>query len=218
VLTQAARLDATLAFVADGEEDAKALWQSGDVGGFECYLSADEAGEAAGAADVYRADLDAEDDDLLSVSAAANTLSLVHRRAPAHALWRPALPCPALHTLRFRCCSRAIFPAAISLYRQQDSERLLRRLRLHVAHSEQSFANIPTRPCALRRRRACRPELTWRRARVARDEGIMRFVRYVSASAPGSRWDVSAEFEVCCPEGDSEDDEDEDEDEEEEEE
>jgi hypothetical protein len=45
----------------------------------------------------------------------------------------------------------------------------------------------------------------------------MRFVRYVSAAAPGSRWDVSAEFEVLCPAGGSDDD-DEDEDEEEEEE
>ena len=44
----------------------------------------------------------------------------------------------------------------------------------------------------------------------------MRFVRYVSASAPGSRWDVSAEYEVVCPEGSSDDDDDEDEEEEEE--
>jgi hypothetical protein len=45
----------------------------------------------------------------------------------------------------------------------------------------------------------------------------MRFIRYVSAAAPGSRWDVSAEFEVMCPEGDSEDDAGEEEEEEEEE-
>ena len=44
----------------------------------------------------------------------------------------------------------------------------------------------------------------------------MRFVRYVSAAAPGSRWDVSAEYEVLVPEGSS-DDEEEDEEEEEEE-
>ena len=44
----------------------------------------------------------------------------------------------------------------------------------------------------------------------------MRFVRYVSAAAPGSRWDVSAEYEVLVPEGSS-DDEEEDEAEEEEE-
>ena len=29
---------------------------------------------------------------------------------------------------------------------------------------------------------------------VLRDEGLMRFVKYVSASAPGSRWDVAAVY------------------------
>jgi hypothetical protein len=31
---------------------------------------------------------------------------------------------------------------------------------------------------------------------VLRDERVMRFVKYVSAAAPGSRWDVCAEYEV----------------------
>eukprot|EP01040_Poterioochromonas_malhamensis_P006332 gene6332-6819_t len=31
---------------------------------------------------------------------------------------------------------------------------------------------------------------------VLRDEGIMKFVKYVSANAPGSRWDVSAEYQI----------------------
>ena len=29
---------------------------------------------------------------------------------------------------------------------------------------------------------------------VLRDEGVMRFVKYLAACAGGSRWDVSAEF------------------------
>ena len=29
-----------------------------------------------------------------------------------------------------------------------------------------------------------------------RDEGVMRFTKYVSAAAPGSVWDVSGEYEV----------------------
>ncbi|KAG2426146.1 hypothetical protein HYH02_014861, partial [Chlamydomonas schloesseri] len=41
---------------------------------------------------------------------------------------------------------------------------------------------------------------------VLRDEGLMRFVKYVSFGAPGSRWDVAMEF---LPEDDSDDDEDE---------
>ena len=32
---------------------------------------------------------------------------------------------------------------------------------------------------------------------VLRDEGVMRFVKYVSASAPGSRWDVCGEYGVA---------------------
>lgn len=43
---------------------------------------------------------------------------------------------------------------------------------------------------------------------VVRDEGILKFVKYVSGNAPGSRWDLSAEWRV--EEGDD-DDEDEDE-------
>lgn len=31
---------------------------------------------------------------------------------------------------------------------------------------------------------------------VLRDEGVMRFVKYVSAAAESSRWDVSGEYEV----------------------
>jgi len=31
---------------------------------------------------------------------------------------------------------------------------------------------------------------------VLRDEGVMRFVKYVSAAAAGSRWDVCGEFTV----------------------
>ncbi|KIJ69896.1 hypothetical protein HYDPIDRAFT_78857 [Hydnomerulius pinastri MD-312] len=31
---------------------------------------------------------------------------------------------------------------------------------------------------------------------VLRDEGVLRFVKYVSAAAPGSRWDVCGEYEV----------------------
>ena len=32
---------------------------------------------------------------------------------------------------------------------------------------------------------------------VVRDAGVMRFVKYVSAGAPGSRWDISAEFKIA---------------------
>ena len=39
-----------------------------------------------------------------------------------------------------------------------------------------------------------------------RDQGVLRFVSYLSAAAQGSRWDVSAQYEVgMFAEGDSED-------------
>ncbi|KAG1892079.1 nuclear protein [Suillus subluteus] len=39
---------------------------------------------------------------------------------------------------------------------------------------------------------------------VLRDEGVMRFVKYVSAAAPGSRWDLCAEFNVGMVQDDEE--------------
>ncbi|KAH7887435.1 nuclear protein [Phlebopus sp. FC_14] len=41
---------------------------------------------------------------------------------------------------------------------------------------------------------------------VLRDEGVLRFVKYVSAAAAGSRWDVCGEFEVGMVDDDEEDD------------
>jgi hypothetical protein len=40
---------------------------------------------------------------------------------------------------------------------------------------------------------------------VLRDPGVMRFVKYLSSSAEGSRWDISAEWEVGQLEEEEED-------------
>ncbi|KAF8550492.1 hypothetical protein OG21DRAFT_410256 [Imleria badia] len=48
---------------------------------------------------------------------------------------------------------------------------------------------------------------------VLRDEGVLRFVKYVSAAAPGSRWDVCCEYEVGMVDGDEDDSEEEEEEE-----
>jgi len=40
---------------------------------------------------------------------------------------------------------------------------------------------------------------------VLRDVGVMRFVKYVSAAAEGSRWDICGEFEVGMIEAEDED-------------
>ena len=61
-------------------EEADEIWQSGDCGGFECYIAADDENEDGGgeneAADEYNQD---DDTELLSVSVSNNTLSLVYR-------------------------------------------------------------------------------------------------------------------------------------------
>ena len=94
ILTTQSVLDATLCFAAgEGKQclvdeetgdlvgsDDDAVWESGDCGGFECYVAADDDADATGheaiAADEYNDELDSE---LLSVSASNNTLSLVYR-------------------------------------------------------------------------------------------------------------------------------------------
>uniref|UniRef100_A0A7R9WT35 Oxoglutarate/iron-dependent oxygenase C-terminal degradation domain-containing protein n=1 Tax=Craspedostauros australis TaxID=1486917 RepID=A0A7R9WT35_9STRA len=79
-------LDATVCFVNDDNGDDKQAWESGDVGGFECYIAADDEDEKEGAAKGTEqqhgpADEYNEDDDtqLLSVSPSNNTLNLVYR-------------------------------------------------------------------------------------------------------------------------------------------
>jgi|ERR1700722_4824931 len=43
---------------------------------------------------------------------------------------------------------------------------------------------------------------------VLRDERVMHFVKYVSAAAEGSRWDICAEFEIGMIQEDDDDDDD----------
>ena len=107
MLTRETRLDATLCFVDDRSDDlSDQVWESGDVGGFQCYIVADEE-EGTEAAEVYKSKSEEEEDELLSIPPASNTLSL-----------------------------------------------------------------------------------------VLRDGGIMQFIKYVSAGAPGSRWDVASVYET----------------------
>ena len=96
LLLQRSVLDATMCFVRDTTEYDQAMWESGDIGGFECYIEADLDDEneeeqvggetenngappvrsSSGAADEYNEE---DDSELLSVSASNNTLSLVYR-------------------------------------------------------------------------------------------------------------------------------------------
>lgn len=76
LLVQESVLDATLCFVCDDDEEDRYAWEGGDVGGFECYIEADDETQENEAADEYNED---DDTQLLSVSASNNTLSLVYR-------------------------------------------------------------------------------------------------------------------------------------------
>ena len=70
-------LDATLCFVAAAPAEL-ALWDSGDVGGFECHVASSSEDEH-GAAEVYKADESSA--GVTSIHAACNALSLVAREA-----------------------------------------------------------------------------------------------------------------------------------------
>jgi hypothetical protein len=85
ILTKDPRLDASLSFVDDGRKGRKTAWDSGDVGGFGCYIKAEEGNDGAEAAESYRrqAHDQEEEEDVLSVFAAQSALSLVLRQTQA---------------------------------------------------------------------------------------------------------------------------------------
>ena len=72
------RLDATLCFSTAVDADEAASWEVGEVGGYECYIAAEDD-ETEGDVAVYKTNDDNDNDGLLNVGAMANTLNLVHR-------------------------------------------------------------------------------------------------------------------------------------------
>jgi hypothetical protein len=82
-LVESPRLDATLCFADTRDEDKAELWDGGDVGGFECYIAAEDDTDADATAEVYKAEKDGDDEnedgDLLSVQAGCNVLNIVMR-------------------------------------------------------------------------------------------------------------------------------------------
>lgn len=118
------------------ENDYGIQWEDGDVGGFECFIEADDDAETAEAAEVYRQENDdAEENDNVNKSG----------------------------------------------YDNKKEETTL----LSVSAGNNSLSL------------------------VLRDEGIMKFVKYVSANAPGSRWDVATEYKILATDDDEEEDEEE---------
>eukprot|EP00603_Paraphysomonas_imperforata_P004548 CAMPEP_0114423178 /NCGR_PEP_ID=MMETSP0103-20121206/6010_1 /TAXON_ID=37642 ORGANISM="Paraphysomonas imperforata, Strain PA2" /NCGR_SAMPLE_ID=MMETSP0103 /ASSEMBLY_ACC=CAM_ASM_000201 /LENGTH=708 /DNA_ID=CAMNT_0001591823 /DNA_START=53 /DNA_END=2179 /DNA_ORIENTATION=+ len=109
-LVESPRMDATLCFADTRTKEKAEMWDGGDVGGFECYIAAEDDTDADATAEVYKSEKEGdenEDGDLLSVQAGCNVLNI-----------------------------------------------------------------------------------------VMRDEGVMKFVKYVSHKAPSSRWDIALEYNV----------------------
>ena len=92
-------LDMSLCFIGGGD----AAWDDGELGGFECYMPADDASNARASAEVYTA----EGDGVLSLSAAFNSLNLVKRGANTLKFTKcpPPSPPSLTLTLRFRYIS-----------------------------------------------------------------------------------------------------------------
>ncbi len=120
-LRQTFTIEATLTFVPPAEDgraggttetrrggdaasaatDAARLWASGDVGGFECYVGADEGEDTAKAAEVYRAD-DASD-GVTSIHAMSNALNVTLRSPGTMKFVKHARACRTSRNARVLC-------------------------------------------------------------------------------------------------------------------
>lgn len=133
----------------EGDDDERVphedAWDSGDVGGFECYIEADEDPENSEAAEVYRV-------------TNANPAERQQHKNKSDAA-----------------------DAADAADEGNEEDPTTSLLSVSASNNVLSL--------------------------VMRDEGIMKFIKYLSANAPGSRWDVAVEYEIENS-GDSEDSED----------
>lgn len=134
--------------IADSEEEEEEedyvesfeeVWDGGEVGGFECYIEAEEDPENAEAAEVYRSSYQANPSKPTEPGAKAADSKSAKDKA-------------------------------------EDAETSL--LSVSAVNNTLSL--------------------------VMRDEGVMKFIKYVSANAPGSRWDIAVEYEITPPEEGSE--------------
>ncbi len=140
ILTTIPRLDATLCFVDDEAEESEELWEDGDVGGFECYIVAEEDANNVEAAEVYKI----TDNDSNNNNSNNNNGSNSSGSSSNKGSSRPD--------------------------------------RKGYREEEESLLSVSPKSNVLNL--------------VYRDEKVMKFVKYVSAFAPGSRVDVAAEYEI----------------------
>jgi prolyl 3-hydroxylase /prolyl 3,4-dihydroxylase len=79
LLSDQSLLDVTMCFVNNKLKKYQRLWDSGDIGGYECYIEADKDIDSAATAEIYRVNDPEEDTELLSVQGGFNRLNIVLR-------------------------------------------------------------------------------------------------------------------------------------------
>ncbi|VEU39134.1 unnamed protein product [Pseudo-nitzschia multistriata] len=140
LLQQESVLDATMCFVRDTTEYDTAMWESGDIGGFECYIEAD---------------IDEDEDmDMQDGGDGSSQQQPVDGESGATDAAAASKPSSKGHQ-------------AADEYNEDDDTELL-----SVSASNNTLSL------------------------VYRDPGTMRFVKYVSSSAPSSRYDICMEYEL----------------------
>lgn len=76
---QSNKLDITLCFINNKLNKYKSLWNSGDIGGYECYISTDDDLNSAATAEIYQVNDENNDTELLSIHCGFNQLNIVLR-------------------------------------------------------------------------------------------------------------------------------------------
>ena len=129
----------------DYELSYEEVWDGGEVGGFECYIEAEEDPENAEAAEVYRGSYNSVNGNTKSDSKAEKAEKDARKKSGG---------------------------------KEEEEEEEDNTTSLLSVSAMNNTLNL-----------------------VMRDEGVMKFIKYVSANAPGSRWDIAVEYEITPPEG-----------------
>jgi prolyl 3-hydroxylase /prolyl 3,4-dihydroxylase len=173
-------LDATMCFVQDETLEEKDTWHSGDAGGFECYIEADEEEE------------DEDDEDKKGVAPADQETSQEHGGSeddednhhnnnndshPEDGKVNGDKKGNRKGTMAAPYATAPKSNGAADEYNEDDDTELL-----SVSASNNTLSL------------------------VFRDPGTMRFVKYVGYSAPSSRYDISLEYQIPLGEEDNDDD------------
>ena len=158
------------------EGEAEGPWSSGDVGGFECYIEAEEGDDNAEAAEVFQSSYSA------SVSKKRSASSYTQDAAPSdeHVSKKAKTTASATSTI-VPTIDRDVQGAGDQEDEHEDECDDDESESTNKGEDSTSLLSISPGFNVLNL--------------VMRDDGVMRFIKYVSANAPSSRYDVSVEYE-----------------------